>query len=63
MSPLHLAAQNGHYEVCDVLVRSGISKDFLNKVIFILLYFSLFSFIFNFYKETFNPSDFNWKCE
>lgn len=31
-SPLHLAAQNNNVDVCEVLLRGGISKDARNKV-------------------------------
>ncbi|KAI4460174.1 ankyrin repeat protein [Holotrichia oblita] len=31
-SPLHLAAQNNHLEVCEILLRAGISKDAITKV-------------------------------
>lgn len=31
-SPLHLAAQNGHYETCDRLLSAGMNKDARNKV-------------------------------
>lgn len=31
-SPLHLAAQNNHLEVCELLIRAGISIDARTKV-------------------------------
>lgn len=31
-SPLHLAAQNNHVEVCEILLRAGISRDARTKV-------------------------------
>ncbi|KRT85701.1 Ankyrin repeat-containing protein, partial [Oryctes borbonicus] len=31
-SPLHLAAQSNHLEVCEILLRAGISKDAITKV-------------------------------
>lgn len=31
-SPLHLAAQHGHYSTADVLLRAGVSRDARTKV-------------------------------
>lgn len=31
-TPLHLAAQNNHLEICEILLRAGISKDAKTKV-------------------------------
>lgn len=31
-SPLHFAAQHNHLEVCEILLRAGISKDARTKV-------------------------------
>lgn len=31
-SPLHLAAQNNHLEICEILLRAGISRDARTKV-------------------------------
>lgn len=31
-TPLHLAAQNNHLAICEVLLRAGISKDARTKV-------------------------------
>ncbi|XP_076064348.1 ada2a-containing complex component 3 isoform X2 [Oratosquilla oratoria] len=32
MSPLHIAAQNGHLQTCEMFLRAGITKDAKNKV-------------------------------
>lgn len=31
-SPLHIAAQNNHLEICEILLRAGISRDARTKV-------------------------------
>lgn len=32
VSPLHVAAQNNHLEICEILLRAGISRDARTKV-------------------------------